>query len=147
MLVRLHLTERILYYTGVNYKIGDTWRRYCNNGLMNRSRKRGITITSAATTCHCDIEEKTKSGNRRFRASYQYQHTPGHVDFTERRASTRVYSDGAVGVFLKARVVLSRSQKRMASGQTHTTCSRMAFINKMDILGAGFLQCCRIRSR
>ena len=60
MLVRTTLTERILYYTGVNYKIGDTHEGTATMDWMEQEQERGITITSAATTCHWTLEEKTK---------------------------------------------------------------------------------------
>ena len=66
------LTERILYYTGVNYKIGDTHEGTATMDWMEQEQERGITITSAATTCHWTLEENTKAEARCFRASYQH---------------------------------------------------------------------------
>ena len=66
------LTERILYYTGVNYKIGDTHEGTATMDWMEQEQERGITITSAATTCHWTLEDHYKAEGRRSGASYQY---------------------------------------------------------------------------
>ena len=124
------LTERILYYTGVNYKIGDTHEGTATMDWMEQEQERGITITSAATTCHWTLEEFTKPKPGALEHRINIIDTPGHVDFTvEVERSLRVL-DGAVGVFCA---------KGGVEPQADTyNVPRMAFINKMDILGANF---------
>ena len=131
------LTERILYYTGVNYKIGDTHEGTATMDWMEQEQERGITITSAATTCHWTLEEfgKTKPGALEHRINII--DTPGHVDFTvEVERSLRVL-DGAVGVFCAKGGVEPQSENVWRQADTYNV-PRMAFINKMDILGADF---------
>ncbi len=131
------LTERILYYTGVNYKIGDTHEGTATMDWMAQEQERGITITSAATTCHWTLEEngKPKEGAPEHRINII--DTPGHVDFTvEVERSLRVL-DGAVGVFCAKGGVEPQSENVWRQADTYNV-PRMAFINKMDILGANF---------
>ena len=131
------LTERILYYTGVNYKIGDTHEGTATMDWMEQEQERGITITSAATTCHWTLEEfaKPKAGALEHRINII--DTPGHVDFTvEVERSLRVL-DGAVGVFCAKGGVEPQSENVWRQADTYNV-PRMAFINKMDILGANF---------
>ena len=131
------LTERILYYTGVNYKIGDTHEGTAAMDWMEQEQERGITITSAATTCHWTMQEngKTKPGALEHRINII--DTPGHVDFTvEVERSLRVL-DGAVGVFCAKGGVEPQSENVWRQADTYNV-PRMAFINKMDILGANF---------
>ena len=130
-------TERILYYTGVNYKIGDTHEGTATMDWMAQEQERGITITSAATTCHWTLQEncKAKPGAEEWRINII--DTPGHVDFTvEVERSLRVL-DGAVGVFCAKGGVEPQSENVWRQADTYNV-PRMAFINKMDILGANF---------
>ncbi|WP_026891903.1 elongation factor G [Lacrimispora aerotolerans] len=131
------LTERILYYTGVNYKIGDTHEGTATMDWMEQEQERGITITSAATTCHWTMHEnnKVKPGAPEHRINII--DTPGHVDFTvEVERSLRVL-DGAVGVFCAKGGVEPQSENVWRQADTYNV-PRMAFINKMDIMGANF---------
>ena len=131
------LTERILYYTGVNYKIGDTHEGTATMDWMEQEQERGITITSAATTCHWTHEEFTKKQPGALEHRINIIDTPGHVDFTvEVERSLRVL-DGAVGVFCAKGGVEPQSENVWRQADTYNV-PRMAFINKMDILGANF---------
>ena len=131
------LTERILYYTGVNYKSGDTHEGTATMDWMEQEQERGITITSAATTCHWTLEEFTKPKPGALEHRINIIDTPGHVDFTvEVERSLRVL-DGAVGVFCAKGGVEPQSENVWRQADTYNV-PRMAFINKMDILGANF---------
>ena len=131
------LTERILYYTGINYKIGDTHEGTATMDWMEQEQERGITITSAATTCHWTLEEFTKPKKGALEHRINIIDTPGHVDFTvEVERSLRVL-DGAVGVFCAKGGVEPQSENVWRQADTYNV-PRMAFINKMDILGANF---------
>ena len=131
------LTERILYYTGVNHKIGDTHEGTATMDWMEQEQERGITITSAATTCHWTLEEFTKPKAGALEHRINIIDTPGHVDFTvEVERSLRVL-DGAVGVFCAKGGVEPQSENVWRQADTYNV-PRMAFINKMDILGANF---------
>ncbi len=131
------LTERILYYTGVNYKIGDTHEGTATMDWMEQEQERGITITSAATTCHWTLEENCKAKPGALEHRINIIDTPGHVDFTvEVERSLRVL-DGAVGVFCAKGGVEPQSENVWRQADTYNV-PRMAFINKMDILGANF---------
>ena len=130
-------TERILYYTGVNYKIGDTHEGTATMDWMEQEQERGITITSAATTCHWTLQEKCKPKAGALEHRINIIDTPGHVDFTvEVERSLRVL-DGAVGVFCAKGGVEPQSENVWRQADTYNV-PRMAFINKMDILGANF---------
>ena len=131
------LTERILYYTGVNYKIGDTHEGTATMDWMEQEQERGITITSAATTCHWTQQENCKAKPGALEHRINIIDTPGHVDFTvEVERSLRVL-DGAVGVFCAKGGVEPQSENVWRQADTYNV-PRMAFINKMDILGADF---------
>ncbi len=131
------LTERILYYTGVNYKMGDTHEGTATMDWMEQEQERGITITSAATTCHWTLEEFTKPKEGALEHRINIIDTPGHVDFTvEVERSLRVL-DGAIGVFCAKGGVEPQSENVWRQADTYNV-PRMAFINKMDIMGADF---------
>ena len=119
------LTERILFYTGKTHKIGDTHEGTATMDWMEQEQERGITITSAATTCFWNE-------NR-----INIIDTPGHVDFTvEVERSLRVL-DGAVGVFCAKSGVQPQSENVWRQADKYNV-PRMAFINKMDLVGADF---------
>ena len=131
------LTERILYYTGVNYKIGETYEGTSTMDYMEQERERGITITSAATTCHWTLQERAKVKPGALEHRINIIDTPGHVDFTiEVERSLRVL-DGAVGVFDAKGGVEPQSENVWRQADTYHV-PRIAFINKMDIMGANF---------
>ena len=131
------LTERILYYTGINYKIGDTHEGTATMDWMEQEQERGITITSAATTCHWTLEDHHKAKPGALEHRINIIDTPGHVDFTvEVERSLRVL-DGAVGVFDAKAGVEPQSENVWRQADTYNV-PRMAFINKMDKMGADF---------
>ncbi len=135
------LTERILYYTGVNHKIGDTHEGTATMDWMAQEQERGITITSAATTCHWTLEKDAKPlpGAPEYRINII--DTPGHVDFTvEVERSLRVL-DGAVGVFDAQNGVEPQSENVWRQADKYNV-PRMAFMNKMDKVGADFFGSC-----
>ncbi len=130
-------TERILYYTGVNHKIGDTHDGTATMDWMEQEQERGITITSAATTCHWTLQDHCKPKAGALEHRINIIDTPGHVDFTvEVERSLRVL-DGAVGVFCAKGGVEPQSENVWRQADTYNV-PRMAFINKMDIMGANF---------
>ena len=130
-------TERILYYTGINHKIGETHDGTATMDWMEQEQERGITITSAATTCHWTLQENCKPKAGALEHRINIIDTPGHVDFTvEVERSLRVL-DGAVGVFCAKGGVEPQSENVWRQADTYNV-PRMAFINKMDILGADF---------
>lgn len=131
------LTERILYYTGVNYKIGDTHEGTATMDWMEQEQERGITITSAATTCHWTLQKEAKPLAGALEHRINIIDTPGHVDFTvEVERSLRVL-DGAVGVFCAKGGVEPQSENVWRQADKYNV-PRMAFVNKMDIMGADF---------
>ncbi|MDY5014434.1 MAG: elongation factor G, partial [Eubacteriales bacterium] len=124
-------TERILYYTGVNYKIGETHEGNATMDYMEQEQERGITITSAATTCHW-------KGHR-----INIIDTPGHVDFTvEVERSLRVL-DGSVTVFCAKGGVEPQSETVWRQADKYHV-PRLAYVNKMDIMGADFYNVIRM---
>ena len=135
------LTERILYYTGVNHKIGDTHEGTATMDWMAQEQERGITITSAATTCHWTPEIEGKPDKTQPEYRINIIDTPGHVDFTvEVERSLRVL-DGAVGVFDAQNGVEPQSENVWRQADKYNV-PRMAFMNKMDKLGADFFGSC-----
>lgn len=121
-------TERILYYTGKNYKIGEVHEGTATMDWMVQEQERGITITAAATTCLWN------------NATINIIDTPGHVDFTiEVERSLRVL-DGAVGVFDAVSGVEPQSETVWGQADKYHV-PRIAFVNKMDRVGADFLNC------
>ena len=131
------LTERILYYTGVNHKIGNTHEGNATMDWMEQEQERGITITSAATTCHWTQEYQHKKIPGAPENRINIIDTPGHVDFTvEVERSLRVL-DGAVGVFCAKGGVEPQSETVWRQADKYHV-PRMAFVNKMDISGANF---------
>ena len=124
-------TERILYYTGVNYKIGETHDGGATMDWMAQEQERGITITSAATTCYWD-KQGTADRHR-----INIIDTPGHVDFTvEVQRSLRVL-DGSVTVLCAKGGVEPQSETVWRQADEYQV-PRMAYVNKMDIMGADF---------
>src|SRR5205807_4136549 len=118
-------TERILYYTGVNYKIGEVHEGTATMDWMEQEQERGITITSAATTCQWKDHR------------INIIDTPGHVDFTvEVERSLRVL-DGAIAVFDSVAGVEPQSETVWRQADKYSV-PRIAFINKMDRIGANF---------
>ena len=129
------ITERILYYTGKNYKIGEVHDGAATMDWMVQEQERGITITSAATTCYWD------------KKAINIIDTPGHVDFTiEVERALRVL-DGAVGVFDAVHGVEPQSETVWEQADRYLV-PRLAFCNKMDRVGADFNNCIEmIRSK
>ncbi|MDE7301039.1 MAG: elongation factor G, partial [Clostridia bacterium] len=126
-------TERILYYTGINHKIGETHDGTATMDWMVQEQERGITITSAATTCHWTRTGATKKDECRINII----DTPGHVDFTvEVERSLRVL-DGAVATFCAKGGVEPQSETVWRQADKYKV-PRIAYVNKMDINGANF---------
>ena len=131
-------TERILYYTGVNYKIGETHEGTATMDWMAQEQERGITITSAATTCYW---QGTKHQFPQTRINII--DTPGHVDFTvEVERSLRVL-DGSVTVMCAKGGVEPQSETVWRQAD-HYHVPRMVYVNKMDIMGADFFNVLRM---
>ena len=129
------LTERILFYTGVSYKIGEVHDGSATMDWMEQEQERGITITSAATTCFWSSNFKTNENINRINII----DTPGHVDFTiEVERSLRVL-DGAIGVFCGVGGVEPQSETVWRQANKYNV-PRIAFINKMDRPGANFFE-------
>ena len=127
-------TERVLFYTGISHKIGEVHDGAAVMDWMEQEQERGITITSAATTCFWDGTEKQYKQHR-----FNIIDTPGHVDFTiEVERSLRVL-DGAVVVFCGSSGVEPQSETVWRQANRYEV-PRIAFINKMDRAGADFLR-------
>ena len=121
-------TERILFYTGINYKIGEVHEGAATMDWMEQEQERGITITSAATTCEWDDH------------TINIIDTPGHVDFTvEVERSLRVL-DGAVAVFDGVAGVEPQSETVWRQADRYSV-PRICFVNKLDRVGAEFHRC------
>ena len=132
-------TERILYYTGINHKIGETHDGTATMDWMVQEQERGITITSAATTCHWIRSGKTKADECRINII----DTPGHVDFTvEVERSLRVL-DGAIATFCAKGGVEPKSETVWRQADKYKV-PRIAYVNKMDINGANFERAVRM---
>ena len=130
-------TERILYYTGINHKIGEVHDGGATMDWMVQEQERGITITSAATTCRWRDPRDPNNKDRTYRINII--DTPGHVDFTvEVERSLRVL-DGAVCVFCAKGGVEPQSETVWKQAETYHV-PRMAYVNKMDITGANFFR-------
>ena len=130
-------TERILYYTGVNHKIGETHEGAATMDWMEQEQERGITITSAATTCHWTEQENCKPKAGALEHRINIIDTPGHVDFTvEVQRSLRVL-DGSVTVLCAKGGVEPQSETVWRQADEYKV-PRMIFVNKMDIMGADF---------
>ena len=131
-------TERILYYTGVNYKIGETHEGTATMDWMAQEQERGITITSAATTCYWSGSQKQFPQTR-----LNIIDTPGHVDFTvEVQRSLRVL-DGSVTVMCAKGGVEPQSETVWRQADNYKV-PRMIYVNKMDIMGADFFNVLRM---
>ena len=131
-------TERILYYTGVNYKIGETHEGTATMDWMAQEQERGITITSAATTCYWQ-----GTANQFPQTRINIIDTPGHVDFTvEVERSLRVL-DGSVTVMCAKGGVEPQSETVWRQAD-HYKVPRMIYVNKMDIMGADFFNVLRM---
>ena len=131
-------TERILYYTGVNYKIGETHEGTATMDWMAQEQERGITITSAATTCYWKGTKEQFPQTR-----INIIDTPGHVDFTvEVERSLRVL-DGSVTVMCAKGGVEPQSETVWRQAD-HYKVPRMIYVNKMDIMGADFFNVLRM---
>ena len=127
-------TERILYYTGINHKIGETHEGAATMDWMAQEQERGITITSAATTCYWTKKEGWKSG---IRHRINIIDTPGHVDFTVEVQRSLKVLDGSVTVLCAKGGVEPQSETVWRQADEYKV-PRMIYVNKMDIMGADF---------
>ena len=125
-------TERILYYTGVNHKIGETHDGESTMDWMEEEQERGITITSAATTTYWNWNDKTYKIN--------LIDTPGHVDFTVEVQRSLKVLDGAVTVLAAKGGVQPQTETVWRQADKYSV-PRMVYVNKMDIVGANFMLC------
>ncbi len=135
-------TERILYYTGINHKIGEVHDGAATMDWMEQEQERGITITSAATTCYWSHTETQKdpAAFKKNRHRINIIDTPGHVDFTvEVQRSLRVL-DGSVTVLAAKGGVEPQSETVWRQADEYKV-PRMVYVNKMDTMGADFFRC------
>ena len=138
-------TERILFYTGINHKIGETHDGSATMDWMEQEQERGITITSAATTCYWAHSQFHGDPSQIKKNAYRINiiDTPGHVDFTvEVERSLRVL-DGSVTVFCAKGGVEPQSETVWRQADKYHV-PRMAYVNKMDIMGADFYRVLRM---
>ena len=138
-------TERILFYTGKTHRIGETHDGTATMDWMAQEQERGITITSAATTCYWipTVHQADAEKDPKYKKDHQYRiniiDTPGHVDFTvEVERSLRVL-DGSVTVFCAKGGVEPQSETVWRQADKYAV-PRMAYVNKMDITGANFFR-------
>jgi elongation factor G len=133
-------TERVLYYTGKSHKIGEVHEGGAEMDWMEQEKERGITITSAATTCrwHHTDPDHSNYGNREMR--FNIIDTPGHVDFTIEVERSLKVLDGAVAVFDGVAGVEPQSETVWRQADRYGV-PRMCFVNKMDRTGADFYNC------
>ena len=124
-------TERILYYTGISHKIGEVHDGAATMDWMEQEQERGITITSAATTCFWNFQDKEYRIN--------IIDTPGHVDFTVEVYRSLKVLDGGVGVFCGSGGVEPQSETNWRYAND-SEVSRIIFVNKLDRVGADFLR-------
>ena len=129
-------TERILYYTGINHKIGETHEGAATMDWMAQEQERGITITSAATTCFWTKKEGWKEG---IRHRINIIDTPGHVDFTVEVQRSLKVLDGSVTVLCAKGGVEPQSETVWRQADEYKV-PRMIYVNKMDIMGADFFR-------
>ena len=138
-------TERILYYTGINHKIGEVHDGGATMDWMVQEQERGITITSAATTCYWSHSETQKDpvSFKKNRHRINIIDTPGHVDFTvEVQRSLRVL-DGSVTVLAAKGGVEPQSETVWRQADEYKV-PRMVYVNKMDTMGADFFRCIKM---
>ena len=138
-------TERILYYTGINHKIGEVHDGAATMDWMEQEQERGITITSAATTCYWSHTETQHdpAAFKKNRHRINIIDTPGHVDFTvEVQRSLRVL-DGSVTVLAAKGGVEPQSETVWRQADEYHV-PRMVYVNKMDTMGADFFRCVRM---
>ena len=128
-------TERILFYTGVSHKIGEVHEGEATMDWMEQEQERGITITSAATTCFWTPTDK--KGNKEFETRFNIIDTPGHVDFTAEVERSLKVLDGAVVVFDGNAGVEPQSETVWKQANKYSV-PRICFINKLDKTGADF---------
>ena len=135
-------TERVLYYTGVSHKIGEVHDGAATMDWMEQEQERGITITSAATTCTWEFPLKMVSQQDAKGYHFNIIDTPGHVDFTvEVNRSLRVL-DGLVFLFSAVDGVEPQSETNWRLADNYKV-PRIGFVNKMDRQGSDFLMVCK----